>query len=1099
MLSYESVMKIPVNIRLEIIDAIDTRDHIIDTVLKKIEIKHDQLINENESLKKKIDNCENKIIMNDKKYNFMNEYSYRENLQEKSDPYQEYQGICEEFENYNYVHVKKKNNIMPKQKIHIKMYTVMHKLLNKKGHEIKLTEINNTTIDNLVHGNDTLNIDAIDTMTPYDNKMRPRKFLSSLAGILTDYVSENVHVEKVLDRLDLIINFMNNDSDFIEFIFKKMKNFDQDNEIGKIGIIFKGGNVYKLFSEILDQNLDASIFHHYLSEIDKFFKKSDCDFSLVFISTNKKSGKSRYIHLERTDENETMICTLQYMILNKFRNDFLHENNGYEYLNMCGVNDTMITKKMKKIGDKISNQIHEGRLEFESNLFALLIDTIPFESGSRSVDFLNTFKSLKNIKKYITITWPFPETQTLRGILKKKANDYVNRGTVFNVTSGNISDWYDVFLFHAMRGDDHFLNPRNNEFRNLVLPMDIITKIQKIDTDEMQWKDIKILYNVKETTNIIIGNNNYRIQHNDVHSEEIFRHIVSDEKKPDKIADILAHRMRRTNKLSSNRDDFFIKFLSDDILNINKIPFDNTNKSLKTPFYISINKEITGQNVALQKQENIPHWLRNMRRYSDYGSSGYIRNNDVRDNPYIDVYKKIMERVRTEKMSGNKIGRNSINFGLGRLMMSFSVIFKTYDNNYFALPVSGEYIDLSYSYESDYKTLIYENYEGYTLLNEEMLGNNYIGTIMRQYIDVIDYTKTQFIGDMVNGGLELSEALNESDTIISGLYEMNYDVINSNKLIITKINEIINNTSINIDTKTFLKILKYRSTSHDNHISSLSFNTIFFPKLNGFISDLYSILFIDSEFPWTDQKYAKRLQRLIFFTFIEQMQKINIDNLDSLILDIGLQPGALERIKTNIKNYDMDDTFWNMIEYNDHRSTTIADYNEIIYDNTGMVQSVGAIDRFMFGYHLLDFLNTYEIGQDYIRSQFIVKHIIDNKKVYVLISLAINKDINLNQIEQIFNGIPNTLQELTDINNKNSVVLPNKRKIARYTIIEGKFLKYIETINEIREKLIITIYNYIHREILNSNSMINVVNVDPVKILLNTYEGEIDKILRVMS
>lgn len=1104
MLSYDSVMRIPTDIRLHIIDAIDTRDHIIDHVLKNIEKKHDTLIDENEKLKKQLE-----IYEKEKEKQIERLQSDITEIQEteiKETKIKETKiktdDICKSFENRNYVHIDNKNiEAIPIPAIHRKIYEAIYEIIQKEGYWIDLTNLDDMNVRKQIEEIEMLNIasmdamDAMDVMeAAYDYKTRPKKLLSSLTNILTDYVSENVYVEKVLDRLDTIINFMNNDSEFIKYIFQGIIDqgiIDQEEE-GKLGIIFKGGNVYKLFSEILDRNLDSSIFHHYVSDIDNYFKKSDCDFSIVLIATNK--NKKRFIHLERTKENEANICTLQYMVLNKFRNDFLHESNGYEYLNMCGINDSVILKKMKRIGERMKNQIYEGRLEFESKLFTLMVDTIQFESSTKPIKYLDTFKSLESIKQSFTIIWPTPDNQTLRGILKLNAKDFTNRGTVFNVTKGNILDWYNVFLSQAMRNDDQFSGTvqEDDKFINLTLTPEIIKKIHEIETDSMQWKDIRILYNVKEVANIIIGNNNYQID-NKIPEEEIFRQIVSNEKPTDKIAEILARRMRRAEKLTSNRNDFFIKFTkneSHDILNIDKIPFDR--KDSTTPFYISINKEITGQNAVLQKQSNIPYWLQNMKRYYREGSHGYETNSP---NPYQNVYTKLIEQMKKEEREGKMIGQKSINFGLGRLMLSFSIVFKTYTNNYIALPIPGEYIDLSYSYASDYKTLIYESYEGYILLNEGMLGHHSIETIIHQYNEVIEYAKSnEFIDTLVEHLFRNAKL--ESDAIVKGLYEMNYEIITSNELIEGKINQIITETRIPIDLRTLLRILKYYG---DINKSSMKFNTIYFPKLNGFIMDLYSILFIDSKFPWTDQKYAKRLQRYIFFIFIEQLQGINIRNIDRLLKDIGLNPGIFEimkKMETNSKS--MNDTFLNLLDYSNARSDTMSDIDndQIVYDGF-RVQSIGAIDRFMFGYHLLDFLNIYKFNDVYVRLQFVVKHRINDEIEYILVSID-PSDLRNGLVEKIVKTIPQTYEEFNDGNKNRKVKLKNGRKVPQYEIIRGKFLNYIKMIHTIREKLIITIYNYMHREILNSKSEINVVQIDPIRILLNTYEGEIDKILRVI-
>jgi hypothetical protein len=1098
MLSYETVMRIPHDIRMYIINAIDTRDHIIDNVLGEIEKKHQILEEENEMLKKQIIECEEKVKTknNDEKKQYVNVW-FNTIGHDSTSNTKKNDDICELFENYNYVYVDN-SDVMPMPNIHKNIYDLIHGYIDRKGHQINLMDVNNDPVNKLIHGDDLLSIDAVDALTSYGPlKRRPKKILSSLANILTDYVSDNVHVEKVLQRLDTIIDFMNNDREFIKYVFKGLIN--QNNEKGHIGIIFKGGNVYKLFSEILDRNLDASIFSHYLSEINEYFKKSDCDFSIVLIATNRTTNEKRFVHLNRTDKNESLICTLQYMILNKFRNDFLHDNNGYEYLNICGINDKIIMKKMKNMGDKMTSLLHEKRLEFESKLFTLMIDSIIFESMTTPIEVLDDFKSLESIKKNTTITWSSPDTQTLRGILKLRNYDFVNRGSFSNVTNGSLLDWYDVFLFYCTRSDN--ASSGFSELSGLFglsglsgfsgLSDEMIKKIHLLETDSMQWKDLKILYNMKKVTNIIIGDKNYQLDktHND---DEIFRNILSIDNQPDKISEILALRMQRHNGLTSNRNDFFIKFSKNqqNTLNINRIPFDDNKKNLSTPFYISINKEIIGENAAIHNKSDVPYWLRNMKRYSDYGSSGYVDKS--KPHSHSDMYQELMNYF-----GNGKHEKNTINFGLGRLMLSFSIIVKTYDNHFIALPVSGEYIDISYSYMSDLKTLVYENYHGYMLLNDHILGHNSFETIVSEYNNIIEYAKMN----------------NVDSAILSGLYELNHEIIKDNPLIVSELEKIIKPININLDT--LFKLLKYYNFSPGaNDISHISFNTIHFPKLSGFILDLYSILFIDSEYPWTDQKYAKRLQRFIFFTFVEQLQITNLKNLDTLVKDIGLEPGVYRRMKRNRSEItsgrpqvtldgryevDMNDTFRNLHNYNESRTTILNDHNVVFLNNNHEVESVGAIDRFLFGYHLIDFLSIYQHDHNgtYIRLQFIVKHLIDGVDSFVL--LSVSHPETEDSIKKIIMNIPNTKNDFLNVIMNPRIRLPNNTLVNQCEIIDGKFLKYIETVCMIREKLMITIFNYVNREILNSRSQINMIPVDPIRILLNTYEGDIDKILTVVS
>ncbi len=1049
MLSYDQVLKIPTGIGLHIIDAIDSRDHIINHLLEKIENKYDTLIVENKKLKEKLDKFENN---KNSTQTFPLYHLDNSNLNLNIN-------ICNPFVSRDYPY---DSSFLTNPSVHLKIYNELYPIISSRG-RIIILDFENKNLAN----DEELNINS-DNEEAYFKNIRHKKYLSSLSALCTDYVINNVFVEKVLHRLESIVNYMNHDTEFLHHMFK---NFINSNETCKLGIIFKGGNVYKLFTHVISNNLDTTVFNHYLSDIDKYFKKSDCDFSLVFIVTDNL-GVSRFLDLDRTIINESFICTLQFMILNKFRNDFLNDKGGYEYLNLCGVNDIVMTNKINNFAINMLTIMHEGRLEFETKLFSLMMTYVNLNLNYPE---LNSFKSLSSLKTYISTNRNSFETQTLSGILKEYANDY--EIVLFNIKA-KVVEWYGIFLSYCLRNRRFF--PVHTVIPNNILTKEIIDKIQQTETDNMHWNDVLTLYDVKEITSIVIGDNPYHVGTDNINNEQLFKNIIENNNYPNKSVEISAKRMKTLGRLSSNRNDFFIKFIQSktetQILQTKKIPFDSE-LSLVTPFYISINKEISGESVVLQEKSNIELWLQRMKRFSDYGSSGYVKKHNNYETTYRNLHDKIYNDKKTSHSNNSVSTENkSINFGLSRLLLNFIVIVKTYNNDYFSFSVPSEYIDLSFTYSGDFKTLTYEKYNDYVLLN--CMTNSYIGSIILKYNNIIEYAK------------------NNNPLVVNALYDMNYMIIKEYPIIVNKLEALvkfINLDNYHINTEKLLRILKYFEPVQ-NRPSCLSYNSIFFPTLSGFIMDLYTILFIDSTFPWTDTKYMKRLQRFIFFTFIECLQEININNITDVMLDLGLNDTCENIIQTVTNNflisqsYYPSDTINRLLNYNEYRSKCLKDNESIKYNNFNRtLKSTGAIDHFMFSYHLLDFLDIYPHNDSFLRLQFIVKR--SNK--YWLVSMSMDQ---IEQHDQIFANIPYTQED----DSGPDIILPNKKHFKQYTLIDGMFLNYIEIIENIREKLIITLYNFVYDSVAVFSNKKNIVPTNSLILLINTYEEDIDKILRVI-
>ena len=132
------------------------------------------------------------------------------------------------------------------------------------------------------------------------------------------------------------------------------------------------------------------------------------------------------------------------------------------------------------------------------------------------------------------------------------------------------------------------------------------------------------------------------------------------------------------------------------------------------------------------------------------------------------------------------------------------------------------------------------------------------------------------------------------------------------------------------------------------------------------------------------------------------------------------------------------------------------------------------------------------------------------KYYYVIVSLerseAIN--ININIGKQIINDCP------TDLNyydvSTNMVTLKFMEKVElmvpRYQLLDPisnevftqEMLKYIATAEQIRERLLITVFNYKYDKNMERRGLKTVVELNPVNILANVYEDDIDKILTVV-
>lgn len=1200
MLSYEAALQVPPPQSYLISDTISDRDAIIDNLLDRIHHKYENVAKENEAIKKAL--IERGLSLEEILEN-------RDSIDKKKKDVQyivsgvpvtnaTVNQLCRPFENKNY-----DNGPLE----HIKLYDELSSLISAPGYEKTIPGVH-VDISNLADPSilPPVPIEHIEDRW-YDRDSglnRTKKYMANLNELATDFITDAVQVESVISRLDDIANDMNSDTVFIKKIFDGLL---QQGEEGKINIIFKGGNVYKLFTQVLRNELANSIFKIYLTDVNDYFKKSDCDFCLVF--TANKIGDIndyRFIELPRTEENEIKVNTVQYMILNKFRNAFLYSGNEYEYLTLCSKNDSFMQRQMISLGNSMLNSIVSSRFMFEQRLLAYLRKTVNFANDHKLDRYVGASVNLYS-NSYGT------KYESLLAIMSSDddLNDCVNTasGLTFGVLNGKVVDWFRLYLSIALRSKEFI--PTDPLFKHIRLPKDFIRSIQ-LDKDlSADWREVKTLYKVRYITNILFGDKSYalvtRDKHGPIDDNYIYSAINSRTSYPDATTEMTSLRFKDLGRLHSNRNDFYIRFssknhveasgeiVSEDIMTSRTIPFSNDpvtgqDRRYITPFYISVNKEIKGRNGKFLSDVSIDTWLQHLRRFSVFGSN----STDIQDpveNPYASLYDRISNKLTDIK----KNKETTIDFCLSRLMSSFTLIMYENTDTYLPLSVAGEFIDLSFSFSTDLKHEIYERANHYTHLTN-VFSDNFVSDLeninasILSYLDPKSNNPNSYTGILRARGVPVTSAeaaaLSRLECIRTGDFitlGSDADIVN---FIVNNIGSLYTGTGPLAEYRpipndkqkviTYFKMYKFYSTYGSSSLPMLTvnYNTILFPKISNFILDIWSILYTESRYPWNDNKYAKRIQRLLFFMFIEKLQKTTLNNLPSVLKELGIMtdanmqdPKLSNRTKAHLRNKIIP----GLKTQNPYVSSFIANYGDthgetdVIYEEADSIQrihryfrmrdakiydslipqtmrvdpndpskgeivvSACGIDHFMFTYHLLDFLDIYANADPnapipFVRCQFIVKRRMTetvgnvgqgNSLVltqYVLVTLTDTEAGDTNTTLDIIRRTPTHIDYYHPVNNIEQTDLPNPdvilsdgTTIKRYTLISEetssvfkKMAGYIKTVEAVRERLIITLSNYVNDTNSSAYGIKSIIHEDPLKILLNLYEGDINKVLSMV-
>jgi hypothetical protein len=98
---------------------------------------------------------------------------------------------------------------------------------------------------------------------------------------------------------------------------------------------------------------------------------------------------------------------------------------------------------------------------------------------------------------------------------------------------------------------------------------------------------------------------------------------------------------------------------------------------------------------------------------------------------------------------------------------------------------------------------------------------------------------------------------------------------------------------------------RYKNVNNDNELIYYGYN------LTGFIHDLYSMLFIETKYPWQDMKYDKRINRYLFLIIIFCLNTYkNTKDIITTIIDFintGTTNITLVDMNNNRHNYDYDE------------------------------------------------------------------------------------------------------------------------------------------------------------------------------------------------
>ena len=131
---------------------------------------------------------------------------------------------------------------------------------------------------------------------------------------LTNFINENFFIKK--ETFNQFLNLIN------DIFTNAINKYNKLNNLAEKDIFFlyKGGNLFNLFFKKIILQFPNICNDLLISEYASFFKKSDCDFSII-INPNLHPDQFNQIYLDMTN--------LSYLLLNRIRNIFLLDRKKY--------------------------------------------------------------------------------------------------------------------------------------------------------------------------------------------------------------------------------------------------------------------------------------------------------------------------------------------------------------------------------------------------------------------------------------------------------------------------------------------------------------------------------------------------------------------------------------------------------------------------------------------------------------------------------------------------------------------------------------------------------------------------------------------------
>jgi hypothetical protein len=560
-----------------------------------------------------------------------------------------------------------------------------------------------------------------------ENQNIKTKNLIPFHNELTDYTPENVHVEQVLVMLNEIIDKINSNNEIMEDIFPT------DTNNYKFGIIFKGGNVYKLAYKLIPQILNKTYNYKFHAKIKKYMKKSDCDFSLVIIeNVNTDDPKFMDFSYEGHGGNKIYgkLRKILFIILSQFRNMLF--NDPINVLGLCRNNRQVMLPRIKKIGDNIDKILFEAIRLFKKRIITHLIENL----NAYGLDGEQLVQNVPNNKN--ELLWN--EISKNNPMEARKYEEYYSLQN--NENHINDEDFLEIipenlrYFWRIYETIIYLFDKKNENFNSLLRTenlknhcMNVLVKLKENTFLGLKFNDIFGLWDAEEITGVVLGDTFFS-RSEGITSRDIINTVFSRrENRREKTILVSRENVTQEGKscLVSYRDDFIIQNIKQNVSGENYEErvfylygiIDKENDS-KTNFYISINDHIS-ENIIFEKNK-ILKIGKNIKKFLNYGvgTTAVYSNQDTKYDVSIKAITKHIVEIDGKMENDQAYRPEYLDFSLGRLMVCAVIVYRKQDGNYGFFRIAGEFIDMSIEFDGDFKSKLQKHYNMYGKYDEKI-------------------------------------------------------------------------------------------------------------------------------------------------------------------------------------------------------------------------------------------------------------------------------------------------------------------------------------------------------------------------------------------